>query len=139
MPAGIHPLLEIGLQGDAHGMSAGKPGLPAGGVADICGVGAAWSTARIDGGHVDLPRLSGIMAVWSGESSKNPIAARAKRGQTRGWLPTGLAGARPSQLAVCLRNNVMTIIVFNRAYHSEYRYTTAFYWRARSVSNAFRL
>ena len=77
-------------------MSAGKPGLSVGGVADICGVDAAWSTARIDGGHVDLPRLSGIMAVRSGESSKNPIAARARRGHP-GFLPA-LAGARTRQL-----------------------------------------
>ena len=73
-------------------------GLTAGGVAHIVGVGAAWSTARIDGGHVDLPRLSGIMAVRSGGSSKNPISARAKRGQTRGWLPTG-AGRSASRPA----------------------------------------
>ena len=72
-------------------------GLTAGGVAHIVGVGAAWSTARIDGGHVDLPRLSGIMAVRSGESSKNPISARAKRGQTRGWLPTGAGRSAPSE------------------------------------------
>ena len=72
-------------------------GLTAGGVAHIVGVGAAWSTARIDGGHVDLPRLSGIMAVRSGERIKNPVAARTRRGQPRGWLPTGAVRSAPSE------------------------------------------
>ena len=79
-------------------MRAGETGLSVGEVAHIVGVGAAWATARIDGGHVDLPRLIGIMAVRSAERSKNPIAARARRGQTRGWLPTG-AGRSASRPA----------------------------------------
>ena len=99
-------------------MRAGKPGLPAGGVADICGADAAWSTARIDGGHVDLPRLSGIMAVRSGRAAKTPSPLGPGVGRPGGGFLPALAGARPSQMAVCLRNNAMTIIVFNRAYHS---------------------
>ena len=134
----------VGVRLREAGHGARETGLTAGDVTDIFGIDAAWSTARIDGGHVDLPRLSGIMAVRSGESSKNPRRRQGQAGADPGlasyrrW-PERAFGARPGQLAVSLRNNVMTIIVFNRAYHSEYRYTTAFYWRARSVSNAFRL
>ena len=78
-------------------MRAGKPGLPAGDVTDILGIDAARVTARIDGGHVDLPRLIGIMAVRSGERIKNPVAARTRRGQPRGWLPAGAVRSAPSE------------------------------------------
>ena len=70
-------------------MRAGETGLTAGDVTDIFGIDAAWSTARIDGGHVDLPRLSGIMAVRSGESSKNP-----RRRQDQAGAAPGLASYR---------------------------------------------
>ena len=47
-PSGCAPFPH--LQEDGHGVR--EPGLSAGEVADICGVDAAWVTARIDGGEL---------------------------------------------------------------------------------------
>ena len=104
MPAGIHP------REDAHG--ARETGLTAGDATDIFGIDATRVTARIDGGHVDLPRFIGIMAVRSGERSKKPRRRQDQAGAAPGlascrrW-PERAFGAHPSQLAVCLRNNVL--------------------------------
>ena len=93
-------------------MRAGKPGLPAGDVTDIFGIDAARVTARIDGGHVDLPRLIGIMVVRSGERIKTPRRRQDQAGAAPGLAscrrcPERAFGTRPSQLAVCLRNNAL--------------------------------
>ena len=102
----------VGVRLQEAGHGARETGLTAGDVTDIFGIDAARVTARIDGGHVDLPRIIGVRAVRSGERSKKPRRRQGQAGPAPGlascrrW-PERAFGAHPSQLAVCLRNNVL--------------------------------
>ena len=55
---------------------------------------------ELDGSAVDLPRFIGIMAVRNPERSRKARAARARRGRTRGWLPTGAGPERKERGSV---------------------------------------